>query len=107
MVSKKTEGVEFAVVELGPSTKVIGEENAPIIYSDRIEVSVQFFDVKLKLQQIIRAKKDDVVIRHAATLVVSPQHLKSLAKAMANAVESYERGFGAIPEGPSDEEPKE
>lgn len=81
---------------IGRATIVVGQDQGPVIYTDRIEIGVQFYDLKLKLQQILRNEGDEVIVKEAATIVLSPPHAKALVLLLGKSVESYEEAFGAI-----------
>lgn len=78
------------------ATNAIGQDQSPLIYTDRVEMAVQYYDIKLKLQQIVRADEDEVVLREAAIVVFSPPHAKALIEILERGLKSYEDRFGKI-----------
>jgi hypothetical protein len=94
---EEEEATTVSARRIGVPTHVIDQDRAPLIYADRVEMSVQYYDLKLKLQQIIRADQElGVVAREVATIAISPQHARTLAEMLARGVQQYEEAFGQI-----------
>jgi hypothetical protein len=88
------------VTSIGLPSVIIDQDKGPMIYADRVDVSVQYYDLKLRLHQILRVEDGRAVVREAGILVISPPHARALAELLRTSVDSYEKAFGPITPAP-------
>lgn len=69
-------------------------EQLPYIYASGVEISTSPWDVTLRLS--IREGDTPKDVRLVATVVLSPQHAKVVAKLLAKNIDAYEQQIGKI-----------
>lgn len=81
-----------------PVTKV--EDATPSIYTNYVQVETQFFDVKLKLGEVISIEDGGMKVKDIAVVFLSPPHAKVLSRLLRERMDAYEAVFGEISDGP-------
>jgi hypothetical protein len=72
-------------------------------YANSVDILFSVYDFALTLGQMRSRSLDSVLVEQQARLIMSPQHMKVLAKLLADKVATYEATFGTIPVQPSDQ----
>jgi len=78
--------------------------NIPSYYANSVDILVSVYDFVLTLGQMHPTGPDSVVIEQQARVIMSPQHLKTLTKVLADRVAQYESAYGPIPAAPNEPE---
>ena len=73
-----------------------GIAEAPIIYTNSINVRRTNFDIQIVVGVIEEATDSEIVTKAETVLYMSPQHGKAMAQALQNQIDKYEAMFGPI-----------
>lgn len=71
--------------------------DAPVIYTDSVQVRASIHDIMLYLGLADPSNQDDTPVQLVGRIIMSPQHAKALAVILSRHIEVYETAFGTIP----------
>jgi hypothetical protein len=75
----------------------LGSEGAPSLYVNSVEMGASAWDVRVKLGEAFGQYADGrPIVKHLATLVMSPAHAKAMMEALQITVKTWEDKFGEI-----------
>ncbi len=66
------------------------------VYANNVQTEVSLFDIKVSFGEFIEADGNHVIFEDKVTIILSPQHAKVLAAALAQNIGHYENQFGII-----------
>jgi hypothetical protein len=69
-------------------------------YANSIDILMSVYDFVITIGQMRASSPDSVLIEQQARVIMSPQHMKTFARLLADKVVQYEANFGVIPEIP-------
>lgn len=76
---------------------IFGNGEAPVIAADQIRILYSFFNFTLLVGTLRTDQKGEFALHEAASISLSPQHLKALSVLLNAKVSEYEETFGPIP----------
>ena len=79
------------------SLSKVESESFQTYYANSIDILMSVYDFIITIGQMRASGPDSVVIEQQARVIMSPQHVKILAKLLAQKVVQYEATFGVIP----------
>ena len=89
--AKKATGAEEIAI------KVVGTEESPRYYSNRIGMSVTVLDFALSFQELMGRSADEdntLIYKELAKVYLSPFQIKALRELLDRQIESFEAGAG-------------
>ena len=77
-----------------------GVEEPPTYYSNSAEIGTSLWDIRINWGEIKEATKERILVKHLATVYMSPSHAKAVAELLNEKIKEYEETFGPIPSRP-------
>lgn len=109
-IGKSSKGIQqqspIHVESSGPlqvKRTTVPSPNLLTIYANGFQIAVGPLDVRMFLMEAIPVSQTEVIDRQVASVIMTPETLKLLAKSIGTFVETYEKNFGKIREFPSPE----
>jgi hypothetical protein len=81
----------------------IPNPNVITIYANGFQIAIGPLDVRMFIMDAVPVTQSEVVDRQVASIIMTPETLKLLAKSIGHFVEAYEKNFGKIREFPVNE----
>ena len=76
-------------------------------YANSVDILMSVFDLVLTFGQMKAVTLEHVVVEQQARVIMSPPHIKVLARLLNDKIANYEAAFGTIPEQPNVPPPSE
>lgn len=76
--------------------EVVSGPSVPSYYSNSIDLGVSASEFRIRLGEVMEANAEKIVVKHLATLWLSPAHAKEIAKLLTDHVTQYEEKYGPI-----------
>lgn len=93
--------IDYEALKKRPQTRTKAP-NFVSIYANSMNAEATFSDVKIYFGEITEASQERLAIEDKVSIVMSPEHAKSVLKALGVAIKGYEDSFGPIRTVPGD-----
>ncbi|MEA2512338.1 MAG: hypothetical protein QOJ59_1825 [Thermomicrobiales bacterium] len=74
----------------------IHPDGIPVFYANNVGFRISVWDFALDFGMMIDANDERILVRDAATVIMSPQHAKVFSEVLARNVKNYEEQFGEL-----------
>jgi hypothetical protein len=87
--------IDFAKLKMRPQVRK-RSPNHLSVYANFTNVESNFNDIRIVFGEVLEASTEKVVGEDKVTIIMSPEHAKSVAQALETVISQYEKLFGAI-----------